>query len=167
MAVTSHRSSVASIDFIALWPVVIRLDELRFSSLLSEADAEELRVWQQRFSAITNGRQIPPKRFVSDGCTFSPDCFGKRCCELHDLAYWLGGTWLERFAADNRVRACTCTNGHPSAVVRRLAGLYAPIQYAGVRVFGHPRVPDYLFRKGFRWGYGWGYPAPGEPGTVY
>ena len=145
------------IDFGALLPVVRELDDLRFKSLLSQAEADRLRVLQRQFNLLTNGRQLPPRRFVSDGCTLSTDAFGVHCCELHDLAYWLGGTRAEKLAADRRLRDCT----------RKNSRVYWFIQYLGVRVGGGRFAPDFILNKQFRWGFGWDYPAPGEPGVVY
>lgn len=146
------------IDFVALLTVVRELDELRFSgSPLTEDAGRDLRRLQHSFALLTNGRQIPPRRFVSDGCTLSTDAFGVHCCEVHDLAYWLGGTRQEKLAADRRLRECT----------RERSRFYWAIQYLGVRLFGGRFAPDFVLNKQFRWGFGWDYPAPGEPGIVY
>jgi hypothetical protein len=148
-----------SINFEDLLPVVRALDKVRFKSLATEHDLNLLLSLQRQFAAITNGRQIPLRPFRTDGCTLSPDYFGKHCCVLHDLAYWLGGTREERLATDLRLRKCTCKKSR----------LYSEIQFFGVRIGGHPYAPDFLIpNKEFRWGYGWDKCGqPGEPGIAY
>jgi hypothetical protein len=153
------------IDFKKLLPVVKALDALRFKSVLSTADWCELYLLQRQFAEITHGRQIPPKPFVSDGCTFSPDRFGVHCCELHDLAYWLGGDREDKARADAELKGCTCKQSEA----------YAPVQWLGVRVLGSRFMPDVSWigpngqwtKKRFRWGFGHEWPAPGELGVVY
>lgn len=146
------------INYDLLLAVVRAMDKLRFAgATLTEEEATELRSMQDLFGQFTNGRQIPSRRFVSDGCTLSTDAFGKNCCELHDLAYWLGGPRDERLVADRRLRECT----------RARSRVYWLIQYLGVRIFGGRFAPDFILNKQFRWGFGWEYPLAGQPGTVY
>ena len=76
--------------------------------------------------------------FASDGCTLAPDLWFRPCCEAHDRAYWQGGNWADRSAADKTLRDCLAASGAPI-----LSWLY----YAAVRLAGHhfwPRVakPD-------------------------
>jgi hypothetical protein len=134
------------IDFEALLPVVRRLEELRGRA----GHAAERLDLERRFKEITHGRQIPPRPFKSDGCTYSTDRFGKDCCVLHDASYWLSGTREDRRAADLALWECT----------RQKSRLYATIQYYGVRIFGHPITghPVFmgLFKKSF-WGFGYEY----------
>lgn len=87
--------------------------------------------------------------FTTDGCSDFPDgTVGQRylwlhCCIAHDKAYWAGGTYKQRLAADRGLEACVTRTGEP-----RIARL----MLAGVRVGGAPWWPTR-----FRWGYGWPY----------
>ena len=95
----------------------------------------------------------PPRLcdFESDGCSCfpngtprSPDLW-KQDCEVHDYAYWKGGTWGERKEADLKFRESIRERGQP---------VVAEIAYAGVRVGGTPWLPT-----PWRWGFGWsGFP---------
>lgn len=90
------------------------------------------------------------KPFTSDGCSLFPDgslidaddwC---TCCFEHDIAYWKGGTYDEREAADRLLRNCVAAKtGDPTL---------ASMMYEGVRFGGSP-----YFYNWYRWGYGWGY----------
>ena len=86
--------------------------------------------------------------FESDGCslfldgTFDNPELWKKCCHLHDIAYWRGGTKKERELADLAFKQCVekkTGNSH-------LAGL----MYQAVRAGGEPYFPTW-----YRWGYGW------------
>lgn len=88
--------------------------------------------------------------FTSDGCSLFPDsslitrddwC---SCCFQHDLAYWRGGTYEERQAADARLRDCVEEKTGNAAL--------ASLMYQGVRFGGSP-----YFYNWYRWGYGWSY----------
>jgi hypothetical protein len=87
------------------------------------------------------------KPFTSDGCSLFPDGtpehpkLWKKCCVVHDIAYWAGGTRDERRQADLELRDCVAATGHPSI---------AELMYLGVRGGGTGRTPT-----PFRWGYGW------------
>ena len=87
--------------------------------------------------------------FASDGCSDFPDgnlahkTLWRNCCISHDLAYWLGGTYAERQAADEALQSCVAETGEPEIAVLMLAG---------VRVGGSPYWPTR-----YRWGYGWPY----------
>jgi hypothetical protein len=86
--------------------------------------------------------------FSSDGCSLFPDqswidakdwC---DCCFTHDIAYWQGGTEIQRLEADKQLRDCVLTKtGDP---------LLAETMFKGVRFGGHP-----WFSNWYRWGYGW------------
>ncbi len=98
------------------------------------------------------------KPFSSDGCSSFPDgTFEQKklwlaCCEAHDEAYWLGGSYEQRVAADQALKKCVVKTGEKTI---------AKIMLAGVRVGGSPYWPTE-----FRWGYGWskarGYQEPTE-----
>ncbi|MDO3381575.1 FAD-binding oxidoreductase [Gilvimarinus algae] len=85
--------------------------------------------------------------FTSDGCSRFPNGTLEHaglwlsCCEQHDLAYWRGGTYAERIAADDALEVCVAATGEPTI------GL---MMYFGVRLGGTPFAPT-----DFRWGYGW------------
>lgn len=87
--------------------------------------------------------------FASDGCSEFPDgTLGQQdlwlnCCTAHDRAYWLGGTYAEREAADDALEQCVAQVGQPEVAL---------VMLAGVRVGGSPFWPTR-----FRWGYGWPY----------
>ncbi|MAD73549.1 MAG: hypothetical protein CML20_01875 [Rheinheimera sp.] len=88
--------------------------------------------------------------FTSDGCSLFPDGTREQndlwlaCCTAHDYAYWKGGTYQQRLAADNALQACVAKVGEPEI---------ARLMLAGVRVGGTPYLPTK-----FRWGFGWPYP---------
>jgi len=73
-----------------------------------------------------------------------------RCCLLHDLAYWRGGTADERLAADQEFRRCVAAASDSAPL--------AEVMFAGVRAGGAP----YFFTP-YRWGYGWPYGRMYEP----
>ena len=85
--------------------------------------------------------------FRFDGCSCFPDGtprqpeLWKQHCLAHDHAYWQGGTFMERKAADLELRDAIRREGKP---------LIAQIAYAGVRIGGTPWLPT-----PWRWGFGW------------
>jgi len=90
------------------------------------------------------------KPFTSDGCSAFPDGTLQQnqlwlaCCIEHDKAYWQGGTYQQRVAADDALQSCVEAVGEQAIALLMLAG---------VRVGGSPYFPT-----SFRWGYGWRYP---------
>ena len=90
------------------------------------------------------------KPFTSDGCSSFPDgtidqqTLWLNCCIKHDLSYWKGGTYQQRYTADLALEQCVADIGEPDV---------AKIMLAGVRVGGGPYFPTT-----YRWGYGWPYP---------
>jgi len=100
------------------------------------------------FSFQTGASEIQP--FESDGCSSFPDGtlsqknLWLNCCQIHDFAYWRGGTYEERQDADQALHQCVEAVGEPEI---------AALMLAGVRVGGTPYLPTK-----FRWGYGWPYP---------
>ncbi|MDX1490740.1 MAG: hypothetical protein R3332_05600 [Pseudohongiellaceae bacterium] len=93
------------------------------------------------------GQELKP--FTSDGCSAFPDGTLRQqtlwlsCCTAHDLAYWQGGTRVQREEADLALEQCVARVGEPQI---------AKLMLAGVRVGGSPYWPTK-----FRWGYGWPY----------
>lgn len=88
--------------------------------------------------------------FTTDGCSAFPDSTiftqtkWTKCCSMHDLAYWQGGTYKQRLQADLALKECVSSLGEPEI---------AQLMLAGVRAGGSPYLPT-----SFRWGYGWKYP---------
>lgn len=85
--------------------------------------------------------------FATDGCSRFPDgtaeqpTLWRHCCVQHDIAYWQGGSYAQRIAADNALRACVAATGE--------AGI-AALMRTGVLVGGSAFWPT-----SYRWGYGW------------
>ena len=98
-------------------------------------------------SARLSADELRP--FTSDGCSAFPDGTPKhkelwlKCCNAHDLDYWMGGTYEERRASDLRLKQCVSSVGEPTI---------AKAMLAGVTIGGSPFWPT-----SFRWGYGWSY----------
>jgi hypothetical protein len=96
---------------------------------------------------------LPPKPFVSDGCSRWFNGNWVDCCVVHDFGYWMGGTREERKKCDLSLRNCVACKGH---------SFMADIMYLGVRIFG-----IWWLDAPFRWGFGWEYPQSGPPGKPY
>ncbi|MDH3360245.1 MAG: hypothetical protein OEL55_05175, partial [Desulfobulbaceae bacterium] len=96
---------------------------------------------------VANADEIKP--FTTDACSAFPNgtlehqSLWSECCIKHDLAYWQGGTYHERLAADKSLEQCVARVGEPEI---------ARLMLAGVRVGGSPYYPTT-----YRWGYGWPY----------
>jgi hypothetical protein len=88
--------------------------------------------------------------FTSDGCSLFPDgtiqnhSLWCECCFQHDLAYWRGGSEVQRHEADMALRACVLERTSNAAL--------GAMMYDGVRAGGSPVFPTW-----YRWGYGWNY----------
>lgn len=88
-------------------------------------------------------QQMIPENFESDGCTHFPNGDYLDCCFQHDLAYYNGGSWMQRWRADGQLRKCVAAkNGwwHKPVSV---------IMWGGVRIGGLPFLPT-----PYRWGFG-------------
>ena len=85
-----------------------------------------------------------PPEFNSDGCSWFPEGDWHECCVQHDFLYWssrtTGGGYRARKKADQALRRCVASRGHP---------VIAWIMYIGVRIGGSPIWPTK-----FRWGCG-------------
>lgn len=98
-------------------------------------------------SGRSSADDVVIRPFTSDGCSAWPDGTLKEkqlwlsCCTTHDRAYWQGGTYQQRLAADQTLRDCVAELGKPEIAV---------VMLGGVRVGGSPYWPTT-----FRWGYGW------------
>lgn len=99
-------------------------------------------------SAFTFAGELKP--FTSDGCSVFPDGtlmqneLWLECCIEHDKAYWQGGSYQQRLAADEALQVCVEQVGEEEIAL---------IMLAGVRAGGSPYFP-----MSYRWGYGWPYP---------
>jgi hypothetical protein len=66
-----------------------------------------------------------------------------RCCAEHDRAYFVGGSWKERWRADKKLYNCVAAKkGFQHKII-------APVMWLGVRAFGVSWLPT-----PFRWGFG-------------
>lgn len=84
-----------------------------------------------------------PVGFKSDGCTAFPDGDYADCCFDHDLTYFKGGSWKERWRADKKLYKCVAAKkGFKHKFI-------APMMWLGVRAFGVPWLPTSA-----RWGFG-------------
>ena len=81
-----------------------------------------------------------PEGFVSDGCSHFPNGDYRDCCVAHDVKYYYGGSWRERWRSDNELRKCVAAKNHKVLSV---------MMWLGVRTFGVPWLPTK-----FRWGFG-------------
>lgn len=84
-----------------------------------------------------------PADFVSDGCTKFPNGNYLDCCYQHDLEYYYGGSWKQRWRADKKLYRCVVSK--PKFYNK----LIAPMMWLGVRAFGVPWLPTDA-----RWGFG-------------
>jgi hypothetical protein len=84
---------------------------------------------------------LPPRPFVTDGCSAWPDSTWVSCCVEHDIEYWCGGSTDQRLAADRELRECVADVAGPT---------WGSLMFWGVRAGGGPRLPF-----AWRWGYGW------------
>lgn len=92
--------------------------------------------------------ELPPRAFVTDGCSMWPDGGWRECCLAHDVQYWCGGADMNRRQADQALRSC----------VKELSGpAHGLFMYLGVRIGGH-----HLWPFGWRWGYGYDWPYKGR-----
>jgi hypothetical protein len=87
--------------------------------------------------------RLLPDGTPSDNCTGFPDGNYADCCFEHDLAYFKGGSWKERWRADKKLYKCVNAKGGAKNK------FVAPIMWLGVRAFGPSWVPTPA-----RWGFG-------------
>ena len=108
------------------------------------------------FTIASQAQAVNP--FVTDGCTGYFDGTHKHpklwydCCVEHDFRFWVGGTKLQKHAADSRLKECVKEKGAP---------LNAEVMYLGVKL-GH-LSPFKLKDK--QWGNGLGQPQMNRPLT--
>ncbi len=90
-------------------------------------------------------REIIPADFKSDGCSWFPDGKYLDCCVRHDLLYFNGGSWTNRWRADKELFKCVAAKkGFEYKFI-------APVMWLGVRAGGVSWLPT-----SFRWGFGRG-----------
>ncbi len=97
-------------------------------------------------SAQTSQNSTPqniPEGFVSDGCTSFPDGDYYDCCFAHDLEYFYGGSWKQRWKSDKKLYKCVAAK---KGVKHKFI---APMMWLGVRAFGASWIPTKA-----RWGFG-------------
>jgi hypothetical protein len=112
---------------------------------------------------------VPPKPFVSDGCSgfmsFLWHAFTQHAppweglCLSHDRSYWQGGDTKLRLVTDTKLMTGVAQQGRP---------YWAMIIFLGVRIGGPWWLPFPSVRRvdgkwkfefdGVRWGYGYPYP---------
>ncbi len=86
---------------------------------------------------------VLPADFKSDGCSMFPDCDYGICCVEHDKAYYVGGSWKQRWRSDKKLYKCVAAKkGFQHKLI-------APVMWLGVRAFAVPWLPT-----SFRWGFG-------------
>jgi hypothetical protein len=102
-----------------------------------------LSAYAQTTSADKTTTAEIPEGFKSDGCTSFPDGDYADCCYDHDLAYFKGGSWKERWSADKKLYKCVVAKGGFKHK------FIAPMMWLGVRAFGVPWLPTSA-----RWGFG-------------
>ena len=77
--------------------------------------------------------------FESDGCSWFPDLWIRKCCEEHDFLYWMG---VPRIKADIDFMGCIVME---SAFLGAFAFLFAGAILTGM-MLGQP-VRDFLKKK--------------------
>jgi len=98
---------------------------------------------------LQNNKELPPKPFVYDGCTFFVDSLlwndFERACLMHDIAYWHGGTKEEKKTADTKLKEAIQDSG-------LLGNIVAYPAYVAVRMFGDSWLTKSVDAH---WGFGW------------
>lgn len=99
-------------------------------------------------------KSSPDFPFTTDGCSggmtwawqvlTGDDPPWQGLCVEHDRAYWAGGTWEQRKAADLALCRAVVAAGHP---------VWALLMLLSVRVGGSPFLP-----LPWRWAYGYQWP---------
>lgn len=94
-----------------------------------------------------SGSNVPgetiPATFKSDGCSLFSDGKYLNCCVEHDRAYYVGGSWKQRWRANKKLFKCVAAKkGFEYKII-------APVMWLGVRVGGVSWLPT-----SFRWNFG-------------
>ena len=94
-------------------------------------------------------KETPPNAFTQDGCSLFPDTLlwhdFRPACLDHDIAYWAGGSDLDKVSADLDFKDAVSETGP-------IGTLIAPFMYIGVSVFGDSWLTKLV---GANWGYGY------------
>ena len=59
-----------------------------------DAHAAQALTDRARSSCLQRTSQLPPRTFVTDGCSAFANDGWVECCVEHDAVYWCGGTYL-------------------------------------------------------------------------
>lgn len=100
-----------------------------------------------KYSLLPLEEQIKP--FRSDGCSVWPEgsktnkTSWLKCCIVHDIAYWKGGTELEKEKSDHQLKEC---------VEKNSSGVIGGLMEFGAGIGGAPK-----YKTPFKWGFGWKY----------
>lgn len=86
----------------------------------------------------------PPLPFTTDHCSLVPDLGVRHACFVHDVAYYYGGTKVERHWADMNLY---------DAVYEKYGLHVAEVYFLAVRVGGDNAVVSSIWP--WRWGYGY------------
>jgi hypothetical protein len=97
----------------------------------------------QEVSPKPETERLLPDGTPSDNCTAFPDGKYADCCFEHDVAYFRGGSWKERWRADKKLYKCVVAKG---GFKHKFT---ATMMWLGVRAFGPPWFPTPA-----RWGFG-------------
>lgn len=97
-------------------------------------------------------KQTPvPNDFIFDGCSVVPEGYPWdpnqeylwcECCIDHDIAYWRGGTWVDRRLADAQLGQCV----QEKTGIPELGAAF----FLGTEIGGSP-----YWKQPYRWGYAW------------
>lgn len=123
--------------------ILLTLAVLTISCSINPKKRSEIKDW----SKLPMSEQFTA--FTSDGCSFFPEGTKLeknkwiKCCVIHDMEYWIGGTEKLKLAADKRLKQC---------VASKDAEVIAKMMFQGVQIGGRPQ-----YQTDFRWGYGWNY----------
>lgn len=114
------------------------------TNLPAVIDTTKVNAINTYYSTHPGTTKNPLKIFTTDGCTLFPDSFfnvisWKDICIDHDIAYWSGGSRIEKDAADEKLKV----DGN------KIFPHLGDLMYFVVGVAGSPDLPT-----PWRWGYG-------------
>lgn len=78
----------------------------------------------------------------------APDWLHRGCCVAHDVDYYWGGDWKERFISDVKLGLCVSERYHSS-----YGWLVGFVYFLFPRLFGGPYWPKKMSGN-WQWGYG-------------
>ncbi len=113
-----------------------------------EHDAQAIALLGQQAEERCAARGFPAGKptipFATDGCTGWSDKVIHKCCIVHDMEYWCGGSREDRKQADNRLRECA-----EAAYGEESGPFLGWMIEAGVTAGGSPDL-----KTSWRWGFG-------------